>query len=280
MKKLLFFFSTAFLFSIHVSAQDHSCCSKNAIAQFAMLGKDKEFVNSHASPLPFNFQATTGKMVSFNTKQGPKGNAFEVKAEKPTDNYLFIFHEWWGLNDYIKREAERLQKELGNVNVLAIDLFGQKVAQNPEDAQKQVSELKYERGIDIINGAIGYAGSSAKIENIGWCFGGGWSMQAALLEGKQDVGCVMYYGMPETDVKKLKTLNADVLGLFASQDKWINAQVVKKFQEDMKAAGKIVTVKIFNADHAFANPSNPKYNKEATEEANRLAMDYLKKHLH
>ena len=114
---------------------------------------------------------------------------------------------------------------------------------------------------------------------MGWCFGGGWSLQAALLGGKQTVGCVMYYGMPEKDVAKLKTLNSDVLGLFADQDKWINPEVVKQFEKDMAAAGKKVTVKEYPADHAFANPSNPKYNKELATDAHQKALAYLKARL-
>ena len=42
--------------------------------------------------------------------------------------------------------------------------------------------------------------------------------------------------MPELDVKKIKTLNCDILGIFGTQDKFINPDVVKKFEENMKAA--------------------------------------------
>jgi carboxymethylenebutenolidase len=40
-------------------------------------------------------------------------------------------------------------------------------------------------------------GKSAKIGTIGWCFGGGLSLQASLTAGKQAAATVMYYGMPE-----------------------------------------------------------------------------------
>jgi carboxymethylenebutenolidase len=33
----------------------------------------------------------------------------------------------------------------------------------------------------------------------------------------------------------------------------------------------------YNADHAFANPSNPKYNKEYAEDAHKKAVDFIKK---
>lgn len=85
--------------------------------------------------------------------------------------------------------------------------------------------------------------------------------------------------MPETDMAKLKSLHCDVLGLFASQDKWINPDVVKNFQDNMDKAGKKVTVKEYNAAHGFANPSNPKYDKVSTEDANRAAVDFIKARL-
>ncbi|HTA27613.1 MAG TPA: dienelactone hydrolase family protein, partial [Bacteroidia bacterium] len=112
-----------------------------------------------------------------------------------------------------------------------------------------------------------------------WCFGGGYSLQAAILAGKQAAGCVMYYGMPETDMAKLKTLHCEVLGLFANKDKWINPDVVKTFQDNMKKAGKKLTVKSYDADHAFANPSNPHYDGPSTSDANKMALEFINEKL-
>ena len=89
----------------------------------------------------------------------------------------------------------------------------------------------------------------------------------------------MYYGMPESNMAKLKTLNCDILGIFGTQDKYINPDVVKAFEANMKKAGKKVTVHNYNADHAFANPSNPKFNKEYTDDAHAKALAYIKQKL-
>ena len=85
--------------------------------------------------------------------------------------------------------------------------------------------------------------------------------------------------MPETDLTKLKKLNGDVLGLFAGRDEWITPKVVAAFEQNMKDAGKKLTVKSYDADHAFANPSNPKHNKEASADANAKALAFLKERL-
>jgi carboxymethylenebutenolidase len=244
--------------------------------KFAMLASNEKFASSHADPLPFDFIPEKGKMITYKTSDGKDANAFVVIADKPTNNWLIVVHEWWGLNNYIKQEAEKLQTELEYTNVIAVDLYDQRVAQVAADAQKLMGELKPERATTIIKGAISYVGPKAKIYTIGWCMGGGWSMQASLLAGKQAGGCVMYYGMPETDISKLKNLDCDVLGIFGKKDQWINQKVVDQFVDDMKAAGKKLTVKMYDADHAFANPSNPHYDKEATADAHKISNTFLK----
>ncbi|MEI7907385.1 MAG: dienelactone hydrolase family protein [Bacteroidota bacterium] len=252
------------------------CCAPTATEEFAAFGKDMAFVALHEAPVPFVFEAVAGEMKTIKTSDGSDANIYEVKSIKKSDNYLFVFHEWWGLNDYIKQEAEQWRRDLKNVNIIALDLYDRKIAEVPDSAKKYVGEVKEERARAIIKAAIDYAGENAKIATLGWCFGGGWSMQTALMLGKQASGCVIYYGMPEKDVTKLKTLNCDVLGIFGTKDGFINPKVVAEFEKNMKAAKKKLTVKNFDAVHAFANPSNPSHDKEKTAEANAAALAFLK----
>ena len=274
-----------FISSKHeTKTQAHSCCSQQdertsvtPTEQFAMLSSDKSFERAHESPLPMNYEAKKGKFISFKTNDSIEGKAFFVSSDSESNNYLFMIHEWWGLNDYIKQEAEKMQAELGNVNVLALDLYDGKVATTPEDAGKYMQSVSEEHAKSIINGAIKYVGEKANIATIGWCFGGGWSLQTALLAKKQSVSCIIFYGMPEKDSTKLATLNCDVLGIFAKKDKWISPDVVSQFEKDMKNANKKLTVHSYDADHAFANPSNPHFDKKATEDAHNYVMEFLKK---
>ena len=259
-----------------------SCCARPATASatetFAMLANDQEFVGGHDAPLPYSYTGE-GQMVEFKTSDGQIGHGFEIKSAKPSNKYLFVYQEWWGLNDYIKKEAARFAEEMPGVNVLAVDLYDGQIATSPDEAGKLMKSVKTDRAQAIIKGAQLYAGPKAEFASVGWCFGGGWSLQSALIGGKQTVGCVMYYGMPEKDVAKLKTLKSDVLGLFAEEDKSISPEVVAQFEKDMAAAGKKVTVKEYPAVHAFANPSNPKYNKDLAEDAHQRALTYLKARL-
>jgi carboxymethylenebutenolidase len=142
-----------------------------------------------------------------------------------------------------------------------------------------MGEFKQDRGNAIVQGALEYAGKDAKIGTIGWCFGGTQSMQAALTAGKQSAACVIYYGAPEENIDRLKKLNCDVLDIWPTQDQWINKDMTDKFEANMKAAGKNLTVKAYDADHAFANPSNPKHNVEFTADAYKNTLEFFKARL-
>jgi carboxymethylenebutenolidase len=256
------------------------CCVKtSATKQFAMLASNKEFVKSHKNPVKFHYQSSIGKSINYKTPDGKEATAFELKAKRASNNYLFVIHEYWGLNDFVKKESETIYNDLDNVNVIDLDLYDGQVATIREDAAKLMQSVKEDRAKAIIAGAIAYAGPHAHIATLGWCFGGGWSLQASLMAGKQASGCVMYYGMPEQDVNRLKTLHCDVIGNFANKDQWINTKVVTKFEVDMKAAGKKLYLHQYDADHAFANPSNPVYNAVAAKDAYAHTIEFLKARL-
>jgi carboxymethylenebutenolidase len=277
MKTLILCFFMLFLFIGTSSSQHKSCCKEmTATEKMASFSGEKDFREAHLSPLPFSLAGGNGNMISFNTSDGLTGSAYEVKPENAGNKYVLMFHEFWGLNDYIKKEAEELQSQLGDVTVLAVDLYDGKVATTQEEASKYVQEVKSDRATNIIKGAADYAGSNAVFGTIGWCFGGAWSNQAAIELGDKCKACVIYYGMPEEKTERLSLLKAPVLGIFAKQDKRITPEVAAKFEENLKSLNIPVEIKIYDAVHAFANPSNPKHDVEATKDAKERTLSFLK----
>ena len=257
-----------------------SCCQLAFASNEGNMSEfttDENFVASHQIPLEYNHNSLVGgEMITFKTTDVTDGNGYLVKSKIKSNKWLFVYQEWWGLNDHIKKQADILYNEMGgNVNVLAIDMYDGKVATTREDAAKYMQSADEKRLENIVNGALAYAGKKAKVASIGWCFGGGWSLKSAILSKKQAIGSVMYYGMPVQDVEKLKTLNCEVLGLFATEE-WISKKVIEEFAVNMKTANKSLNYKIFEAEHAFANPSNPKFDEKAATEANAMAVKFLK----
>ena len=273
-----------FLYSSNeLEIENKACCAVNEFAKFTT---DKEFVNKHSNPVAFDFTPKYGQMSKVEIEGAEAANVFMVKAKKPTGKYLFVFHEWWGLNDYVKQEVEKYYTDFGQkVNVVAIDLYDGNVAATKEDAQKYMQGMDNARATAIVKAITKYAKEQAteqasqplQLATIGWCFGGSWSLQGSLISNEYTKATVMYYGMPETDMERIKTIKSPVLGIYANKDKWITPEVMKTFEKSMKQAGKTVSILGYEADHAFANPSSPAYNETAAKEARKVTIKFLKK---
>ena len=292
MKKILFLivaaFATAAFFGYRYKAPAPailtpscyiSCFNADVREQFRQEAATMAFAALHETPRYYKLENPTGIAVTFKAADGSTAMGYEIKSKKKSNKWVFVIQEWWGLNDYIKRESETLSQELGDVNVLALDLYDGKVAATPDSAMKLVQAAKTDRLENIIKGGLAYAGTDAKIYTIGGCFGGMWSLQTALLAGKQAAGCVMYYGRPETNLEKLKGLNCDIIGFFGNLDKSPSPQMVTQFETDLQTVGKKIKAYKYEAGHGFANPSNPSFNKAATEDAHAKAIAFLKEHM-
>lgn len=282
MKRIALLFSFIVSSVIAFGQDETTVCHTAPMEKFAVLASNKDFNSSAAHQKPRAYVHITqadGKMISFKTPDGKEGKGYLLESKTKTNNWIFVFQEWWGLNDNIKRQAEQLFKDLGNVNVIALDMYDGNVTADRELARKYMTEFKQERGDAIVHGALAYAGKNAKVGTIGWCFGGTQSLMASLNVGKQAAGCVIYYGMPVTDVETLKKLNTDVLGVFAAKEKYITQEIVKKFESSMNEAGKKITVKNYDAEHGFANPSNAIYDKASTEDAYKHTLAFFKERL-
>jgi carboxymethylenebutenolidase len=88
----------------------------------------------------------------------------------------------------------------------------------------------------------------------------------------------MFYGRPENNVEKLKTLQCDIIGFFGNKDQSPSPAVVNDFEKNMQSAGKKLETHKYEAGHGFANPSNPAFNEAAAADAYRKAIAFLKAH--
>lgn len=244
----------------------------------AQFTNDEAFKKAHETPAKIDFKGK-GDMLSFDTPDGQKGSAYAVLAAKPTKKFLLVIHEWWGLNEHIKQEADKWAGQLDDVSVLALDMYDGNVTADRDEAGKFMGATKQERLENIVKGAIAYAGEGAEFATIGWCFGGGWSLRSSILAGEQGKACVMYYGMPVEKAAELAPLKAPIQGHFAKNEQWINPEVVGKFEKLTKATGKAFAPYFYDADHAFANPSSERYKEEAAQEANARSLAFIKENL-
>jgi len=190
---------------------------------------------------------------------------------------IVVIHEWWGLNKNIEHWSDRLAG--AGYAALAVDLYGGVVATTREDALKAVKSVDEAKAAAVISAAIDFLAKDPRIAAkkravIGWCFGGGWSLKTALAHPELD-GAIIYYGELETDPAKLAKIKARVLGVFANNDKGIPPAEVNKFEAALKQAKVPAEIHRYDADHAFANPSNPKYDEKSAGDAWRHVLAFL-----
>ena len=198
------------------------------------------------------------------TVQFPNGTAtvsgFLATPEKP-GRYpaLIVIHEWWGLTDWVKGQTQKLA-DAGYV-ALAVDLYRGKVTADPEEAHELMRGLPQDRAVSDLKAAFAYLATRKDVDHdhigsIGWCMGGGFSLQLAIHEPRL-AACVVNYGALPTDPNDIQQIYAPVLGNFGAEDRGITPADVQEFQKTMQTMKRRIDVKIYDgAGHGFENSTN------------------------
>lgn len=234
-----------------------------------------------AFPELANAAASSMEEVTIKTPSGASITASLAlpKAEKAP--MVLLIHEWWGLNDQIKAVAAELAKQ-GYI-ALAVDMYGGNVATDREGAMTLMKGVTPEAGTETLTSWINWLKQhergNGKVATMGWCFGGGWSLNASL--ATEVDATIVYYGRVNKTAEQLKTLNSPVLGHFGTLDKSINKDMVNGFLSAAKEAGKDEQILTYwyNADHAFANPTGARYDADDAAIAWERTMKFLNAHL-
>ena len=194
---------------------------------------------------------------------------------------LVVIQEWWGLNDNIRHWTDRLAAD--GYAALAVDLYEGHVAETPDDALETMKKVDPARAQAVLDAARDYLRTDPRIKatklgTIGWCFGGGWSLNCALAWPDLDA-CVMYYGRLVTDPAELKKVHAHLCGVFGNQDQSIPPASVDEFDKALTDAGVVHEIHRYDAGHAFANPSGGNYVEKYAGDAFTQVRKFLAKEL-
>ena len=195
---------------------------------------------------------------------------------------IIVIHEWWGLNDNVRAMADRLAGE--GYMVLAVDLYGGKTADSPDGARALMLDVVEDPAPaqDNIRAAYDFltTAGAPRIGSLGWCFGGGWSLNTAQLFPDELDAAVIFYGQVTADEEKLRPINAPILGLFGADDTGIKVDSVEAFGASLERLRKDHEIHIYpGVGHAFANPTGTNYNAEAATDAWVRTLEFLGRHL-
>ena len=180
--------------------------------------------------------AATSKQVSYPSgDETVKGVLYTPEGKGPFPA-IVVIHEWWGLNEWVKEQAGKLADQ--GYAALAIDLYRGKVADNPGTAHELMRGVPEDRALRDLHAAVAFLQSQPNVKpdrigSIGWCMGGGYSLDVALQEPAL-AATVINYGHLATDPAAIQKIHAAILGNFGGLDQGIPPEDVKKFEAALK----------------------------------------------
>jgi carboxymethylenebutenolidase len=129
--------------------------------------------------------AANSKSVSYKSGDETVQALLYTPAGKGPFPAIIVIHEWWGLNDWVKDQASKLADQ--GYMTLAIDLYRGKVATTPDMAHEIMRGVPEDRAKRDLHAAFEFLQSQPnvrkdRIGSIGWCMGGGYSLDVALQE--------------------------------------------------------------------------------------------------
>jgi carboxymethylenebutenolidase len=198
-----------------------------------------------------------GEMIQFKRPDGKTcpGYLATPKSGQGAPGFVCI-QEWWGLNDQIKKTADRLAE--AGYRALVPDLYRGKVATAADEASHMMSNLNFPDAAEQdIRGSVQYLKqSSKKVAVGGFCMGGALTILAAARVPEMDAGAC-FYGIPDLPAAEIKKIKIPLTCHFANKDgHWTPAKV-----DDLEATFKQSKSKFeifrYDAQHAFMNESRP-----------------------
>ncbi|MBV8822130.1 MAG: dienelactone hydrolase family protein [Chloroflexi bacterium] len=197
---------------------------------------------------------------------------------------VVLIQEWWGMEPHIVDLAHKLA-EAGFV-IAVPDLYNGKVATEPDDARRMVMQLRQnvDRAAQQISGALDTLKALPNVEPkrlglMGFCVGG--FLAYIVASRYPDLAAVVpFYGAGyDPTPEEVARVNAPILAIYGSQDPSIPTTQIAKIERMYKDADKDITIKIYNAGHAFINPAHGAGNEQAASQAWPLAINFLKEKL-
>ena len=211
----------------------------------------------------FGRSSTEFTNVSFPGQDGATLYGYLALPDGPGPHpAVLLIHEWWGLNEGMPVLADALAAE-GYV-VLAADAYrGALTAQVPRALWLRLTIPEEQVRADL-DDALDYLLAQDEVDpervaTMGFCFGGGESLQLGLRQSERLAVTVLYYGSVVTDIEALRPLRDQqgVLGIFGEEDQQIFVEDVLEFETALNSLEIANEVTIYEGvGHAFLNEDN------------------------
>lgn len=221
-----------------------------------------------------------GEMIDVKRPDGRTCPAYFASAKRANAPGFVCIQEWWGLNEQIKKTADRLAQ--AGYRTLVPDLYHGKLATAADEAKHLMTNLNFPDAAEQdIRGAIQHLkqGSKKKVAVGGFCMGGALTLLAALRVPEMDAGAP-FYGIPPVDPSEFKKIKIPLICHFANQDDWCTPAKVMELENMLKQSKSKFEMYRYDAKHAFMNELRPEvYDAASAKLAWDRTLSFLKKAL-
>lgn len=196
---------------------------------------------------------------------------------------VILIHEWLGLDDVTRGLADQIASE--GFIVLAIDLYNGRTATTPPEARELMLEVVENPtfATDNIRQASEWVlttTGATTVATVGYGFGGGWSLSAAMTLPDKVDATVIYYGQVSDNAEALGTIDAPILGLFGGADSAVPVESVTGFENALEVLGKDFVIDVYpGAGSGFATPGHRNFDEKLARKSWSTMVSFLHQHL-
>jgi carboxymethylenebutenolidase len=223
-----------------------------------------------------------GKMIEFKRPDGrtcPGYLATPQNDADPTKPGFVVIQEWWGLNDQIKKTADRLAE--AGYRALVPDLYRGKIAKAADEANHMMAGLNFiDAAEQDIRGALQHLKQTSKKAVVGgFCMGGALTLLSAGRVPEMDAGAC-FYGLAPAEALDPKTIKVPLICHFANHDDWCTPAKVNDLEAALKQSKSKFELYRYDAHHAFMNEARPEvYDAQSATTAWDRTTKFLEKAL-
>lgn len=222
-----------------------------------------------------------GTMIQF-AANGDIAQGYLVQpAERSRRAAILVIQEWWGLNDHIKRVADRFAA--AGYAALAPDLYHGQTTDEPDEARKLAMALAMPRVVKEMVGAVNYLCGLPNVERIGvvgFCLGGSLALLLAA-KTPRVAAVVSFYGGRFPDETDLRQISDPLLLFYGGRDHGIPPEQIAANRAALERHGIVHEIVVYDgAGHAFFNDSRPSaYDAEAAADAWQRTLTFFDRYL-
>ena len=221
-----------------------------------------------------------GEMMEVKRPDGKTCPVYFAAAKKANAPGFVCIQEYWGLNEQVKKTADRLAQ--AGYRTIVPDLYRGKVATTADEAKHLTTSLNFADAAEQdIRGAIQHLKQSSKktVAVGGFCMGGALTLLAALRVPEMNAGAC-FYGLPPVDPNECKKISIPLICHFANQDDWCTPAKVTELENMLKQSKSKFEMYRYDAKHAFMNEMRPEvYDAASAKLAWDRTLSFLKKAL-